>query len=201
MGGPAFGPPRLSGYEEKNPMIKTKTVFLAILLFLVGAGFGLAGAADGMGPRFFNIIDTEPASQANQSAQAIETSPPLTYESVMNLPLSFEPRKLKRGFAQRAEPEIIQPDHDGTIRLEMREVERIEIDLGKGKIYRGHLIVGDNLRPLPIGSTLDQLKGTFSWMPGPGFLGTYDLVFARTDEFGITRRIPIKVMIKPKFGK
>lgn len=182
-------------------MIKTKTVFWAILLLMAAAGFGLAGAADGMGPRFFNIIETEPASQANQGAQAIETNPPLSYESMMNLPLSFEPRKIRRGFAQRAEPEIIQPDHNGTIRIEMREVERIEIDLGIGKGYRGYLIVGDQLRPLPIGSTLDARAGTFSWMPGPGFIGTYDLLFLQTDEFGITRRIPVKVTILPKFEK
>jgi len=67
--------------------------------------------------------------------------------------------------------------------------------------YAGYQIVGDQLRPLPIGSTLDRLKGTFSWLPGPGFLGKYDLVFVAEDAFGITKRIPVNVTIKPKLEK
>ncbi|MCX6560648.1 MAG: hypothetical protein NTZ26_09035, partial [Candidatus Aminicenantes bacterium] len=43
--------------------------------------------------------------------------------------------------------------------------------------WAGYLIVGDELRPLPIGSTLDSDAGVFSWLPGPGFLGDYRLVF------------------------
>jgi hypothetical protein len=43
--------------------------------------------------------------------------------------------------------------------------------------YEGYLIVGDELRPLPIGSTLDADTGIFSWQPGPGFLWDFRLVF------------------------
>ena len=43
--------------------------------------------------------------------------------------------------------------------------------------WEGYLIVGDELRSLPIGSTLDAVAGIFSWLPGPGFLGDYRLVF------------------------
>ena len=75
----------------------------------------------------------------------------------------------------------------------MREVERLEISFdpnnpptppfrkgGEYILYSGYQIVGDQLRRLPIGSTLNSAKGTFSWMPGPGFLGSYDLVFIRS---------------------
>jgi len=118
---------------------------------------------------------------------------------MMRLPLSFEPRRMKRGFDLAKEPEILRSDHDGVLQIVAREVERIEIDLGKAKNYFGYLVVGSELRPLPIGSTLDAANGVFSWMPGPGFIGKYDLVFLRTDDFGITERIPVKITIKPKF--
>ena len=62
------------------------------------------------------------------------------------------------------------------------------------------MVVGDQLRPLPIGSTLDTEKGIFYWLPGPGFMGEYELVFVREDEFGMSRKIHVKVKIKPKFG-
>ncbi len=46
-----------------------------------------------------------------------------------------------------------------------------------GSRWEGYLIVGEELRRLPIGSTLDSAGGVFSWLPGPGFLGDYRLVF------------------------
>jgi len=157
------------------------------------------GAADGIGSRYFNIFNTGTAAQI--SSQSINLEKADSYESVMNLPVSFEPGKIKRGFSLKTEPEVLQPDNYGVISIEIKEVERVEVDLGKGRAYRGYLVVGEELRSLPMGTTLDQRTGTFSWMPGPGFLGTYDLLFLQTDEFGITRRIPIKATIKPKYEK
>jgi photosystem II stability/assembly factor-like uncharacterized protein len=43
--------------------------------------------------------------------------------------------------------------------------------------YSAYLIVGSELRPLPIGSTFDADRGVLYWQPGPGFLGDYDFVF------------------------
>ncbi len=43
--------------------------------------------------------------------------------------------------------------------------------------WEGYFVVGDELRQLPIGSTLDSVVGVLSWLPGPGFLGDYRLVF------------------------
>jgi len=64
---------------------------------------------------------------------------------------------------------------------------------------RPALRVGDELRPLPIGSTLDSHTGIFSWLPGPGFLGTYDLIFlVKGDPCG-GRKIPVRLTVKPKF--
>jgi Tol biopolymer transport system component len=66
-------------------------------------------------------------------------------------------------------------------------------------IYTGYMIVGDELKPLPIGSTLDSKRGIFSWQPGPGFLGAYDFVFVRESANGSWEKTYIKVKIVPKF--
>ncbi len=50
--------------------------------------------------------------------------------------------------------------------------------------YFGYLVVGDRLRPLPIGSSLDCEKGIFYWQLGPGFLGEYHFVFIGAGEKG-----------------
>ena len=66
-------------------------------------------------------------------------------------------------------------------------------------VYSGFLLVGEELRPLPIGSLLDNRKGIFTWQTGPGFLGEYDLVFIKEDSIGTKKRKMIRVRIKPKF--
>jgi len=66
--------------------------------------------------------------------------------------------------------------------------------------YSGYLRVKDELRPLPIGSTLDSARGVFYWQPGPGFLGDYELVFLKKHplERHLTKKI-IRISIKPRF--
>jgi hypothetical protein len=61
--------------------------------------------------------------------------------------------------------------------------------------YAGYLVANGELRPLPTGSSLDP-GGTFYWQPGPGYFGSYRLVFVRTSCDGSQARIPVSVLIK-----
>jgi hypothetical protein len=69
----------------------------------------------------------------------------------------------------------------------------------KKPIYYGYLVAGNELKPLPIGSTLDSKRGIFYGQTGPGFLGSYEFVFIRENAFGLNKRIKFKVIIEPKF--
>ena len=89
------------------------------------------------------------------------------------------------------------PDLYGIIHIEIKEVERVEINLGEGSDFQGYLIVGEKLKPLPIGSTLDRKPGVFTWQPGPGFIKTYDLVFFKKDRSGVPQKITVKITIVP----
>jgi len=62
----------------------------------------------------------------------------------------------------------------------------------------GFMRVGDQFKPLPIGSTLDSKQGVFYWQPGPGFVGDYHLVFVAQDDYGWTAKKDIVVRIGPK---
>jgi len=208
-----------------------------------------AGAADGIGSRYFNVMNTgttsnlatmneksshrEERSDAAITPQLSQCEPlgvAITHlDSVLNLPPSFDPLFVKTGFSLKAEPVSLAPDNYGAFHIRMREVELLEMCLnparadqamnktaGSGGLerynpptppfrkggeeaeYAGYLVVGDQLRPLPVGSTLDARTGMFSWMPGPGFIGTYDLVFVEKSAFGLTRSIKMKVTIRPK---
>ena len=50
------------------------------------------------------------------------------------------------------------------------------------------------------GSTHDRRPGRFAWMPGPGFLGTYDLVFVG-GETRMSVRVRITVVLKVNLGR
>ncbi|MCX6564105.1 MAG: hypothetical protein NTU60_10945 [Candidatus Aminicenantes bacterium] len=200
-----------------------------------------AGAADGIGSRYFNIVNTGTPIQngdmyfgdmylRDTSSRRIGDTrslgaPDLSaksqreersdvaiskIEDILNLPMTFEPLRVKQGFDLKADPVSVAPDNFGVYRVEIPEVNRLEIGvastIGREKvkngdatpILSGYMIVGEELRPLPIGSTLDACTGTFSWMPGPGFVGEYKMVFVAKDGFGAMRRIPLNVKIVPK---
>jgi len=158
-----------------------------------------AGNSEGIGSRFFTIANTGGSAQAEIQRNKEDLSPSISYESILNMPINFNPLKFKRGYKQETEPEIVRTDEYGLAVIEIKEVDRIEIELGKG-VFAGYLVVGDQLRPLPIGSTLDVENGKFYWQLGPGFIGDYDLVFIKVDELGMQRRLNVKIKIRPKFG-
>ena len=160
-----------------------------------------AGAADGIGSRYFNVVNTGISAASSHHREERSDMAISTMETLSNLPFFFDPVAVKRGFNLAASSESIAPDNFGSFRIEINEIDRIELDLGKGTNYRGCQVIGGELRPLPIGSTLDPTTGRFSWLPGPGFLGVYEMVFLKEDRFGLTVKIPIRVTIKPKFIK
>ncbi|MDQ1351648.1 MAG: hypothetical protein QG657_1953 [Acidobacteriota bacterium] len=82
--------------------------------------------------------------------------------------------------------------------IEIKELERVEINLSDEEVFEGYLEVGDQLRELPIGSTFDRERGIFYWQPGPGFVGEYRFVFIGKDDQGQHTRKNIVVNIKPK---
>ena len=64
--------------------------------------------------------------------------------------------------------------------------------------YTGYLRVGRDLAPLPVGSRLDPVAGLFTWAPGVGFVGTYDLVFIRSVNGQAVARKDVRVILAPK---
>jgi hypothetical protein len=132
------------------------------------------------------------------------------------------PLYVKCGFGADQQPEIVVPDSDGNLVVMMPAVSRIAICLndgllqterennqenylGKGRGLRlrsgnssGNIrfeafeLVGDELRPLPIGATFDPERGVLFWQPGPGFHGKF--LFVIIDKtLGTKRKINIAI--------
>jgi hypothetical protein len=60
------------------------------------------------------------------------------------------------------------------------------------------LRASDGLAPLPIGSQLDEATGVFTWAPGVGFIGSYDLAFVRWAGAQPVARHEVRVILAPK---
>ncbi len=160
------------------------------------------GNSDDIGARYFTVInvDTMGKLTTGMRSQMKNLDNSLSFEHIVNLATSFEPVRVRSGHRRGTEPEIVEGDNYGIINIEIREVERVKVYFGEGAEYKGYLIFGEELRPLPIGSTLNTKNGTFSWQPGPGFIGEYDFIFLAKDENGLSKKIRTRIKILPKFN-
>jgi hypothetical protein len=68
----------------------------------------------------------------------------------------------------------------GIRRVQIPEMGRLELYLGR--VETGYLVANGTQRDLPAGSHLDRATGLFTWMPGPGYVGSYRLTFVRGSE-------------------
>jgi hypothetical protein len=161
-----------------------------------------AGNTDGIGSRFFTIQNPDGASEAkskiNRFSGGIPMPPLPGFEinRLANLPLNnSQPLRVIKGDRSLKVQQNLYQDKNGSIRVEISQGERIEINLGKP--MAGYLLVGNDYRPLPLGSTLDLEKGMFCWLPAPGYYGTYRLVFALAgpDSRMIRKDIEVKIQL------
>jgi hypothetical protein len=180
-----------------------------------------AGNKDGIGSRYFTINNA--CSTARNANIAGNSTVFLPFPSHVEIPFNYSnPVRTKKGYECDTWTGYIYPDEKGQVNLETRELEPIVIHLdamgftnnnnGPGKTFEpqfphpsrfhGFLVAGkDQLKPLPIGATLDKKTGIFYWLPGPGFSGNYRLMFIKTGPAEEPGRIDIMVNIGPKFTK
>ncbi|MCP5047515.1 MAG: hypothetical protein GY940_10110, partial [bacterium] len=160
------------------------------------------GNSDGIGSRYFTIQNTGASSSSLSHATGIQYMKPL-YDNLSQLEhlpgAEFQPLPLNRGAGNDIQPEQVKGIETGMFTVKTGETERIAVEFPKDiRLIEGYSIIGQQLRPLPIGSTLDTGTGTFYWLPGPGFVGSYRLVFISVDNEGRTCKNHVAVQIEPK---
>ena len=87
---------------------------------------------------------------------------------------------------------------NGVITVQSEELDRIELRLGGGQGLTGYMRTGSSLTALPIGSALNATTGVFTWQPGVGFVGSYDLAFVRWAGGRAVSRQDVRVVLNPK---
>ena len=168
-----------------------------------------AGNADGIGSRYFTIQNTGTTGSAQQATKRYQNKEKYRLKSqVSEIPINYsEPIGIKTGFMPHTEIQVTHSAENGIFKIEILELDHIEIHLKpnfqKLDSYRsiGYLMVGEQLRSLPLGSTFDIKKGIFYWQPGVGFWGNYTFVFLLKHQIGEIEKKIINVRIKQKHGK
>jgi hypothetical protein len=112
--------------------------------------------------------------------------------------LDTTPVQGRRGWAQRAAWRAYAADPAGRIVVHGEELDRFELQLGPANAgVSGYQRVGSALQPLPVGSELAS-GGRFTWSPGVGFVGAYDLVFVRATAGRPETRQEVRIILRPK---
>jgi hypothetical protein len=157
-----------------------------------------AGQVSGIGSRYFIIDNTGSGAPVQTSVHVQQSS-----AAAVSLPDAGAPVRARTGFAVDAPLEDV-PVRGRTRRIVARELERIEIaiapeqTIADGTQYEGYHVINGRRRALPVGSTLDAATGRFTWLPGVGFIGTYQLVFVRTAPGGSADQIAVEIVLLPQ---
>jgi hypothetical protein len=149
------------------------------------------GNADGIGSRFFIVqnigADMDAVDRRGEPAcSPVFDSFSPDIDSYSPGPVWNGPVTVTKGYRKDAAPQTVFPGDNGITNIVIHELERVVIDFG-GAVQP--------LESLPIGSTLDREKGVFYWIPGPGFIGNYELVFIDSTK-NRTGRVNINILPK-----
>jgi hypothetical protein len=170
-----------------------------------------AGNTEGIGSRFFNIRNTSGAADAAAGEERadipkrklnIERGFYNQVAQIADIPVSNTSLRVRRGYDVQLETPVSGISDGQTTVVAIKEDQRIEFQLNDGSPFfncTGYMVVGDVLRPLPVGSSMDTEAGIFYWQAGPGFLGTYEFVFIGTDKNGTTLKKTVHLRIDPKY--
>jgi hypothetical protein len=162
------------------------------------------GNVEGIGSRFFTVSNSGGSLTSALSAESRQVrdlrDARARSQGIAAAPLDTSSVIGRRGWALDGPWRQYPSGSAGRAVIRGEELDRFELllDARAGEHVAGYLRTGGELAALPIGSRLDTDSGRFTWAPGVGFVGTYDLVFVRwAGDRAIARR-DVSVIIAPK---
>jgi hypothetical protein len=167
------------------------------------------GASAGIGSRYFTVVNgaavgSTTSSQKSETrgtsvrASWSEPAAPIVSVAVNRAALDTGVIRVRRGYIEDTPFRNVRPGPGDRTIIQAEELDRIEMRFGgTDGDYTGYVRVGHDLVALPIGSQLDRSAGTFTWQPGAGFVGAYDLVFVRWNDSGPVARLEVRIVLNP----
>jgi hypothetical protein len=157
------------------------------------------GAIEGIGSRFFTVSNGTGALTAAVEGAASSRVRPTT-EGIAAAPHGDVAVLGRRGWDLAAPWRWYGVGGAGRAVIRGEEIDRFELafDVPEEGHYSGHLRLSGELTALPVGSQLDAATGRFTWAPGVGFVGSYDLVFVRWAGARAVARHEVRIILAPK---
>jgi len=150
------------------------------------------GRTEGIGSRFFNVLNGAGDAVPAPSADAVLRAQPALVRGpewlLGGLPPGADGVWVRRGFDLTQSWSALPVDAAGGRVVEIDTAGRVELWLGAAA-SRGFLVANGTLRDLPPGSTLRGSQ--FAWTPPVGYVGDYLLAFVRGGE-----RVEVTVRIR-----
>jgi hypothetical protein len=210
IGPPSYGYPRsdiatfFPGLANSNAAVGYKiidTTKLSNGLHTIGwTATDNLGNIEGLGSRFFRVANTTAstrsaasrgaATSAVQSPVPMDALPPPTTAAITG----------RQGWDANAAWRAYPADASGLVVVHGQELDRFEwlLNTAPGERVSGYVQAAGALQALPVGSNLEAATGHFTWAPGAGFIGGYDLVFLTTRDGQVVRRQDVRVVLRPK---
>jgi hypothetical protein len=123
------------------------------------------GRIEGIGSRLFTVANSSPLTEEPSSFLRKKSARRSSAREGIWLRTGYNPESPLGRIEEAA--------------IKVAQTERIELHL-PGEIERGCLLIDNECRDLPVGSTLDRAEGIFYWGIDPAFLGAYTLRFEGT---------------------
>ncbi|MCX6546031.1 MAG: M12 family metallo-peptidase [Acidobacteria bacterium] len=137
------------------------------------------GRQDGIGSRFFTVLNGGGGARPAVDAGATKARPPSVSADAISVRHGGEVWQ------------AVWPNRGGDRVVEIVQDGRVDIALPhrRSGTFRGYQMVNGQHRPLPLGSSLDTGEGVYYWQPAAGFLGSFDLLFVTPDEAAVAVRV------------
>jgi hypothetical protein len=144
-----------------------------------------AGAAAGIGSRYFTVSNASPITAAPLDARV----------SLGTERAGLPPVQFRLGSKPNTGRMELKPMDDGRRFVVLDQLDRLELSFNDacGAVTAKQIANGESL-PLPVGSTLDG-SNRFFWQPGPAFLGTFRFEFSVPSCNGGRRIVPVDVTV------
>lgn len=154
-----------------------------------------AGLTAGLGSRFFRVANGAPLTAMGLAGDPAARDAAVTAAAVAPTPLA-----VRRGWRPDADWQLHPVTISGRSVVRGEELDRFELDLGPSAVggYSVYLRSGAGLTAMPAGSQIDQSTGRFTWAPGAGFIGTYDLVFIEWTGDRVASRRDVRIILAAK---
>jgi hypothetical protein len=165
-----------------------------------------AGNIDGVGSRYFTILNSGSADASQQSKLKPFIKIPKGKELPSKLPINTSKSLIfRKGYESDSPLQTVDTDNKNVYNIELIEMDRLVIYLKAkkaGSQFKGYQVLGKKKVFLPVGSTLNGEEGIFYWQTGPGILGEFNLEFEEISENSNnnkSKRVRVKVL--PSYRK